>query len=363
MDKALELRPSFVSRVVPFESVRSMSAESPHATSQKYTLCVVAPCFNEAAGIREFHAQLRRTLAELPGCSPTILLVDDGSRDETPQVLDEIAREDPTVRVLLLSRNFGHQIALTAGLDAADADAVIMMDSDLQHPPSLIPELVARWRAGAEIVSAIRQTTQGVSWTKRLSSDLFYRLINLLSETYVVPGAADFCLLSRRAHQALVSVRERQRFLRGIVSWIGFNRTFVPFEAPPRFAGASSYSLTRMIRLAVAAVVSFSSAPLRLATRLGMLVSAAGFAYLFYILLAWMFFARIEPGWTSTISVILILGGLQLVFVGVLGEYLAVVYEEVKRRPLYVLKRPWPESGRDADSRAVHDRSPRETDA
>ncbi len=305
-----------------------------------YTLCVVAPCFNEAAGIREFHRQLKLVLEQLPDCQPRIVLVDDGSSDGTPRELAEIAKGDPAVRVLTLSRNFGHQIALTAGLDAADGDAVIMMDADLQHPPSLIPEMIARWREGADIVSAIRQATQGASWWKRGTSGLFYRLINLLSDTHVVPGAADFCLLSRRAHLALLKVRERQRFLRGIVSWIGFNRTFVPFAAPPRFAGQSSYSLAKMIRLATAAVVSFSSAPLRMATRLGLLVSAAGFAYLLYILLAWLFFERIEPGWTSTISVILILGGVQLVFMGLLGEYLAVVYEEAKQRPLYLLKPP-----------------------
>jgi dolichol-phosphate mannosyltransferase len=156
----------------------------------------------------------------------------------------------------------------------------------------------------------------------------------------VVPGAADFCLLSRRAHQALLGVRERQRFLRGIVSWIGFNRTFVPFEAPPRYAGQSSYSLAKMIRLAMAAVVSFSSAPLRMATRLGLLISAAGFIYLAYILFARIVLRSTVEGWTSLISVVLILGGVQLVFMGLLGEYLAVIYDEAKRRPLYVLKQP-----------------------
>jgi len=303
-------------------------------------LSIVAPCFNEAPGLKQFYREVRQSLAQLPGCQAQIVLVDDGSSDETPQVLEELAKGDPAVRVLSLSRNFGHQIALTAGLDAADGDAVIMMDADLQHPPELIPEMVARWREGADIVSAIRQSSHGASWMKNATSNLFYRLINLLSDTYIVPGAADFCLLSRRAHQALLTVRERQRFLRGIVSWIGFNRTFVPFEAPPRFAGKSSYSLTKMLRLAMTAVVSFSSAPLRMATRVGLLVSAAGFSYLVYILLAWLFFERVEPGWTSTISVILILGGLQLVFMGLLGEYLAVIYEEAKQRPLYILKRP-----------------------
>jgi dolichol-phosphate mannosyltransferase len=301
-------------------------------------IAVVAPCYNESAGIRQFYAELKQALAQCPDCDPQIIFVDDGSRDGTLAILDELAREDPHVRVLALSRNFGHQLALTAGLDAADGDAVVMMDADLQHPPALIPEMVARWRSGAEIVSAVRHSTRGASWLKAATSSLFYWLINLLSDTYIVPGAADFCLLSRRAHQALCQVRERHRFLRGIVSWIGYNRTFVSFEAPPRIAGKSSYSAARMIRLAMAAVISFSTVPLRLATRLGLVISAAGFLYLVYILAAWLWLERIEPGWTSTISVILILGGVQLVFLGVLGEYLAVVYEEVKRRPLYLLK-------------------------
>jgi dolichol-phosphate mannosyltransferase len=317
----------------------------------RYTLCVVAPCCNEADGLREFYQQLSRKLSALPDCQYQIVLVDDGSSDATPQILADLAREDPAVRVLSLSRNFGHQVALTAGLDAAEGDAVIMMDADLQHPPALIPEMIACWQQGADIVSGIRQATHGAAWWKSATSGLFYRLINLLSDTYIVPGAADFCLLSRRAHQALLSVRERQRFLRGIVSWIGFQRTFIPFEAPPRYAGKSSYSLAKMIRLAMTAVISFSSAPLRMATRLGLLVSAAGFGYLVYILLAWLFLKRVEPGWTSTISVILILGGVQLVFMGLLGEYLAVVYEEAKRRPLYILKQPSPR-GPDDDERA-----------
>jgi dolichol-phosphate mannosyltransferase len=315
------------------------------ADQGRFTLCVVAPCCNEAAGLREFYQQLSRTLAALPDCRHKIILVDDGSTDATPQILEALAREDPAVCVLTLSRNFGHQIALTAGLDAAEGDAVIMMDADLQHPPALIPEMVSRWREGADIVSGIRQATRGAAWWKSATSGMFYRLINWLSDTYIVPGAADFCLLSRRAHQALLSVRERQRFLRGIVSWIGFTRTFIPFEAPRRFAGKSSYSLTKMIRLAMTAVISFSSAPLRMATRLGLVIAAAGFAYLAYILFARLVFRSTVEGWTSTISVILILGGVQLVFMGLLGEYLAVVYEEAKRRPLYVLKQPSPHGG------------------
>jgi dolichol-phosphate mannosyltransferase len=288
--------------------------------------------------LRQFYRELRAALAALPDCEPQIILVDDGSVDGTRDVLWQLAANDTNVRVLSLSRNFGHQIALTAGLDAADGDAVVMLDADLQHPPTLIPEMVARWLSGADIVSAVRQTTAGAPLFKRAASILFYRLINICSETYIVPGAADFCLLSKRAHLALGTVRERQRFLRGIVSWIGFNRTLIPFAAPPRFAGKSSYGLANMLRLATSAVISFSSLPLRMATRLGLVFSALGLAYLVYILGAWLFLEGVVSGWTSTISVVLILGGVQLVATGLLGEYLAVVYEETKGRPLYIVK-------------------------
>jgi len=302
-------------------------------------LCIVAPCFNEESSLRAFYTELKRALSQLPDCTHEILFVDDGSTDATPDLLDELVLGDPAVRMLSLSRNFGHQIALTAGLDAADGDAVIMMDADLQHPPALIPEMVARWKEGADIVSTVRRATQGVSLLKREASHVFYSVINLLSDTYVVPGAADFCLLSRRAHRALSSVRERQRFLRGIVSWIGFNRTLIPFESPPRFAGRSRYGVAQMVRLATSAVVSFSVWPLRLATRLGLLISAAGFLYLLYVLIAKVFFNATVEGWASLMSVVLILSGVQLVFTGLLGQYLAVVYEESKRRPLYFVKR------------------------
>ncbi len=303
-------------------------------------LCIVVPCHNEEACLREFHAELRRALAAIPDCRAEIVFVDDGSTDATARVLDELARDDPAVKVVSLSRNFGHQIALTAGLDAADGDAVLMIDADLQHPPELVPAMVARWREGADVVSAVRQATSGASLWKRATSHLFYRLINTLSDTPIVPGAADFCLLSRRAHRAIGSVRERQRFLRGLVAWIGFNRVLVPFEAPPRFAGKSSYSTRKMLRLAATAVVSFSAAPLRLATRLGLLVAVAGLVYLLYAVAARVFFNAAVEGWTSLISVVLILGGLQMMFLGLVGEYLAVVYEEVKGRPLYLVKRP-----------------------
>jgi dolichol-phosphate mannosyltransferase len=314
----------------------AMAAE---ATGARGTLCVVSPCFNEAAGIRDFHAALRRVLALLPDLDHRIVLVDDGSTDETLRVLNELAAADEHVQVYSLSRNFGHQIALTAGCDVARGDALVLMDSDLQHPPELIPEMVAKWRAGADVVSAVRLRTTGASPFKQQSARAFYGLLNSVSDTHVIPGAADFLLLSRRAHAALLRMPETHRFLRGMVSWIGFRREVVEYVAPARRAGESHYTLRRMMRLASDALFSFSSAPVRLATRMGLAVVASGMLYLAYILVSVMLRPdQIVPGWTSLIIVVLILSGVQILFTGLIGEYIARIFEEVKGRPLYFFK-------------------------
>src|SRR5688572_21455610 len=242
-------------------------------------LCVVSPCYNEAEVIGPFYRELKRVLQALPDLDHRILFVDDGSSDATLERLNDIAAEDPSVDVYALSRNFGHQIALTAGLDAARGDAVVMMDSDLQHPPELIPRMVELWREGNDVVSALRRRTADETFFKGLSSRGFYTLINLLSNTPIEPGAADFCLLSRRAHKGLRSLPERHRFLRGMVSWIGFRRALVPYDAASRHAGKSKYTLRRMLALASNAVVSFSAAPLQAASRIGLAVVGAGCVY------------------------------------------------------------------------------------
>lgn len=314
-----------------------MSA-GPAATGRR-TLCVVSPCFNEAAGIAGFHAALARALSSLGDLDHRIVFVDDGSTDGTLQALDELAAADGRVRVYSLSRNFGHQVALTAGCDVAEGDVFVLMDSDLQHPPETIPAMVAKWRAGADVVSAVRLRTRGASAFKSLSSRAFYGLLNSVSDTRIEPGAADFVLLSQRARAALVRMPERHRFLRGMVSWIGFRREFVEYVAPARAAGASSYTLRRMVRLASDAMFSFSSAPVRLATRMGLAVVACGLLYLAYVFYA--VFAhpeQIVPGWTSLVIVVLILSGVQILFIGLIGEYIARIFEESKRRPLYFFK-------------------------
>jgi dolichol-phosphate mannosyltransferase len=314
-----------------------MAAEP--AGAGRRVLCVVSPCFNESAGLRDFHAALRKVLSTLDGFDYRIVLVDDGSTDSTLAVLDQLAAADDRVQVYSLSRNFGHQVALTAGIDVARGDAVVLMDSDLQHPPDMIPAMVAKWRAGADVVSAVRRETAGVSLFKRATSRAFYEMLNSVSETRLEPGAADFVLLSRRAHEALLRMPERHRFLRGMVSWIGFPRAFVWYDAPPRRTGKSTYTMARMVRLASDALFSFSTAPVRLATRMGVAVVGLGLVYLAYILYAtYAHPDQIVTGWTSLIIVVLILSGVQILFIGLIGEYIARIFEEAKGRPLYFFK-------------------------
>jgi dolichol-phosphate mannosyltransferase len=274
-----------------------------------------------------------------------MVLVDDGSADRTLEALNRIAARDRRVRVASFSRNFGHQIALTAGLDFAVGDAVITMDSDLQHPPSLIPELIRLWREGHDIVSAVREDTEGVSIFKKVSSRAFYRLINALSAVHIPEGVADFCLISRRVVRALDGMRERHRFLRGMIAWSGFSRALVPYRAAARVAGESKYTQFKMVAMALDAIVSFSTTPIRLATWVGFLITVLGFVYLAWNLIQAFVTSRWAPGWASLIAVAMVMGGSQLIFIGLIGQYLARVFEELKGRPMYILKQepPLPE--------------------
>jgi dolichol-phosphate mannosyltransferase len=303
---------------------------------------IVVPCFNEAAVIDAFYAELRRVIDGMTDVESRVVVIDDGSTDATLAKLNAIAAADARVAVYSLSRNFGHQVALSAGLDVADGDAVVMMDGDLQHPPALIPALVREWQTGHDVVSAVRASTEDAPWLKRLTARGFYWVINRLSEVEIVAGAADFCLLSRRAHRALLSMPERHRFLRGMVSWIGFPRAFVPFDAPSRRGGASKYTLLKMLGFAFDALLSFSAYPMRVASRIGAAFVVPGGLYLIYILARFIYVGDLVPGWGSTISVLLVLGGLHLLFMGLIGEYLARIFEQTKQRPLYIFKQQPP---------------------
>jgi polyisoprenyl-phosphate glycosyltransferase len=300
-------------------------------------MTVIVPCYNEAEIVERFCAELVSVLERLD-LAWRVCFIDDGSTDSTLERLNGLANADHRVRVYSLSRNFGHQVALSAGLEVTAGSAVVMMDADLQHPPTLLPQMIASWRGGYDVVSAVREETEDATWFKKISAKAFYWLINRFGETSIVPGAADFCLLSARAHQAICAMPERHRFLRGMVSWIGFNRTYVPFQAPRRPAGRSKYTTLKMMSLAIDALFSFSAAPMRMATRFGLALLVPGALYFLYILIRYVALDDFVRGWGSLIGTLMIIGGVQLIFIGMVGEYLARIFEESKRRPLYFFK-------------------------
>jgi dolichol-phosphate mannosyltransferase len=278
-----------------------------------------------------------RVAAALEGLEWEMVVVDDGSRDATPAVLADIAAGDPRVKVLGLSRNFGHQPALTAGLEHARGDAVVMIDADLQDPPELIPEMLERWRSGADVVYAVRESRQGETRMKLWTAHLFYRLMARMAQIELPVDAGDFRLMDRRALEVLLAMPERNRFLRGMTVWIGFNQTAVSYRRDPRTAGATKFDLRRMLRFSFDAISSFSYFPLQAATLLGFAISLLAFLVIPVII-----YARIKgvfvPGVSSTLVALLLLGGIQLITVGVIGEYVGRIYDEVKRRPLYVVR-------------------------
>ncbi len=291
-------------------------------------LAVVIPCYNEADNLNELHRRLDAVSGALDA-EVAYVFVDDGSTDATFARLRELSERDPRVRGLSLSRNFGHQAALTAGIDAAEADAVVVMDADLQHPPELIPSFLAKWREGYELVYAYRENVR---------PRLGYRVINALMRVRIPPESADFRLMDRRVVEALRRMPERSRFIRGMLSWLGFRQTGVPYREGDRFAGRRAYTVRQTAGMVLNAVLAFSTIPLRVASLLGLATLLAGLAYAAYILYAKIAGWPIERGWTALILTVLILGGVQLVCLGIIAEYVGRILEEVKRRPLYVVR-------------------------
>ncbi len=300
-------------------------------------LSIVVPVYNEEHCIKRFYDELHGVL-KAEGLPYEILFVDDGSIDDSLKVIDELRKNDPGVAAVVLSRNFGHQTALTAGMDLARGEAVITLDADLQHPPQLISRLVAEWRAGAKVVHTIRVETAGASGLKKLTSRLFYKLINFLSPTPIKADAADFRLLDRRALEALKSMKERHRFLRGMIGWLGFKEASVAFKAGQRAAGDSKYTWRKMSHMATDGIVSFSTRPLRIALWMGLLVFMANAAYGCYILYLYFFRHILLQGWATIVLLTMFLGSSQLILLGVVGEYIGRIYEEIKDRPLYIIQ-------------------------
>ena len=298
---------------------------------------LIVPVFNEEKVLPTFYDELVGVLDNVDFRSE-IIFVDDGSADNTWASLKQLRSQDSRIKLLCLSRNFGHQAALLAGIENAKGECVITMDGDLEHPPELIPVLVNKWRQGAKIVNTRRRSSAHLPIGKKLTSSLFYKIFRFLSGLELNPGMADYRLLDQQVITELKGIKEKALFLRGILQWVGFEQEIVDYEAGSRSVGKSKFSLTKMTQLALNAITAFSTIPLRVATLLGFVFSMISFSYLAYAAYAWMFTDYSAEGWKAVIGLLLFLGGVQLICIGIIGEYLGRVYLEVKERPAYIVK-------------------------
>ncbi|WP_434030311.1 glycosyltransferase family 2 protein [[Pseudomonas] boreopolis] len=298
-------------------------------------LTVVIAAYNEAASLPLLHPRLRKVLDAMPELRPRVLYVDDGSTDRTWEVLEELVRTDPGVGAIRLSRNFGKEAAITAGLDHVEDGAVVLLDADGQDPPELIPQFVEHWRAGYDNVFGTRVYRDGEGWPRRIAAAAFYRVIGRLSHTPIPADTGDFRLLSPRALAALRQLREHNRFMKGLFGWVGFRQVSVPYRREPRLSGRSKFTLWKLWNFALEGITSFSTAPLRAATYLGLLTAAFALAFAVWVVAKAALFGDPVAGWPTMMAVILFLGGVQLVALGMIGEYLGRLYDEAKHRPLY----------------------------
>ncbi len=299
-------------------------------------ISIVIPVLDEEGNVQQLLCKLREILP-LISERYEIIFVDDGSQDQTFTLVKAFHQADARVRGISFSRNFGHQIALLAGLQAARGEVVISMDGDMQHPPEVLPSLWQKYLEGYDIVNTRRMDAQSIGWFKKLTSRGFYRLLGYLSEVPIEPAAADFRLMNRKAVDAFLTIPERDRFMRGLVSWMGFRQAIVPYQAAPRAAGKSKYSLRKMLRFGLDGITSFSARPLRISFVSGLFISIVGLIYALYALVQY-FLGQTIAGWTSMLVSLLIIGGIMLINLGIVGEYIARIFHEVKARPLYFIQ-------------------------
>jgi glycosyltransferase involved in cell wall biosynthesis len=308
-------------------------------------LTVVVAARNEADALPKLHPRIDAALRQLRDIDAKVLYVDDGSTDATWEVMQRLARDDARVSLLKLSRNFGKELALTAGLDRVDEGAAVVLDADGQDPPELIPQFVAKWREGYDDVYGTRTARDGEGWLKRAAAAAFYRVIGRLSKTPIPADTGDFRLLSPRALAALKQLRERHRFMKGLFGWVGFNRVAIPYRREARLGGRSNFDTWKLWNFALEGITSFSTAPLRAATYLGVATALLAFVYAVYIVVKALLWGDPVAGWPTMMAVILFLGGVQLVALGLIGEYLGRLYEEAKQRPLYLVDAWQPAAG------------------
>lgn len=297
-------------------------------------ISIVVPVFNEQDNVDAVYQEVCKYMDPL-GYSYELIFVDDGSGDDTAGRLKRLTQRDAKVKAVLLARNFGHQVALTCGLDYAGGDAVITMDGDLQHPPELLPLLLRKWEEGFEVVQTVRIDTAGASWLKKFTSGMFYRFINTVSDVHIVEGGSDFRLLDKKVVQTFRHFKEKARFIRGIIGDMGYRQAQVEFVAPRRFAGKSKFSFKKMVSFALDGITAYSKLPLRFVFYLGLFLGLMSFGLTVQVVYTKLFTADAVPGWATIAASILLLGGVQLVGLGIIGEYIGRIFEEVKQRPLY----------------------------
>jgi dolichol-phosphate mannosyltransferase len=307
---------------------------SNRTADSKYLVSVTAPVLNEEETLPVFYQRVRETLAETEF---ELVLIDDGSTDRTPELLDELAAADPRVKVVHLSRNFGYQAAVAAGIDHCRGDAVITIDADLQDPPELMGELIEEWRRGADVVYAVRRERTGESRLKLVTARWFSAIFSRLADLEIPGNVGDYRLLSRRAVDALRRMPERKRFMRGMAVWVGFRQSAVPYDRDPRFAGDTRYRWRTLLRIAFDGITSFSHTPLQIATALGFVISFLAFLGIPYVIVNRLLGFYVE-GVSTLLFAILLLGGIQLITLGIIGEYISRIYDEVKQRPLYIVE-------------------------
>ena len=314
----------------------AVSREQRHPEIDRPTFSIVAPVYNEEALIAEF---CRRVVAALePLGEPfEVILVNDGSRDRSPEIMREIHARDPRIKVLNFSRNFGHQIAITAGTDYARGQAVVVIDSDLQDPPEVIPEMIARWREGYQLIYGVRSEREGETAFKLATASLFYRLIRKITNVDIPLDTGDFRLMDRKVVDALKSMREHHRFMRGLSVWVGFRQTGVEYKRDARKAGETKYPLRKMLKFAMDGITAFSYLPLQLATYFGFTIAGLSVLGIIAVILLRVITGSELAGQATTLVAVLFIGGVQLIFLGIIGEYLGRIYDEVKRRPLYIV--------------------------
>ncbi len=310
---------------------------SVHARAERPRLSCVIPCYNEAANLRLLLPILGQQLAQ---CAQEweVILVNDGSRDDTSAVFDEWTRH-PGIRAIEFSRNFGKEAALTAGLQAAHGDVVVLMDADMQHPPHLVADMVKQWADGADVVYALRANRDDESLFKRVGTNAFYRLINAKSRFQVPPDAGDFRLMDRTVVDALLALPERNRFMKGLYAWVGFKSVAIPYEPAERAVGTSNYNALKLIAFSIDGLTAFTTWPLRVASIAGFVMALIAFLYGAFVVVDFSLYGNSVSGWTTIVVALMFFVGIQLIGLGILGEYIARIFEEVKNRPLYVVRR------------------------